>query len=208
MPPVSAPSPSGARRTTCWARRWGGGGVWNVQWGMKAWSGNRRRGDLPMCFPPEDLLTKYDNIDLEGSYLTSLATLQGEGHEGFMINSFTTGLYCWGNRGTCVVLHYAWMKTSPMILLPLALMTHPPCTQDHHRVSTSFPHTCYPSVWLCRPGNTQSSLIRQPAGLGNKPQSQALKLNDLPLEKGWLTDVGHNLWGHVKWAQQGAHNPK
>ena len=43
MPPASAPSPSGARRTPCWAR----GG--NVQWGMKAWSGNRRRHDLPMC---------------------------------------------------------------------------------------------------------------------------------------------------------------
>ena len=36
MPPASAPSPSGARRG-------------NVQWGMKAWSGNRRRRDLPMC---------------------------------------------------------------------------------------------------------------------------------------------------------------
>ena len=45
MPPASAPSHSGARRTPCWARRWGK----NVQWGMKAWSGNRRRGDLPMC---------------------------------------------------------------------------------------------------------------------------------------------------------------
>ena len=45
MPPASAPSPSGVRRTPCWARRWGE----NVQWGMKAWSGNRRRGDLPMC---------------------------------------------------------------------------------------------------------------------------------------------------------------
>ena len=44
MRPASAPSPSGARRTSCWARRWGE----NVQWGMKAWSGNRRRRDLPM----------------------------------------------------------------------------------------------------------------------------------------------------------------
>ena len=44
MPPASAPSPSGARRTPCWARRWGE----NVQWGIKAWSGNRRRRDLPM----------------------------------------------------------------------------------------------------------------------------------------------------------------
>ena len=44
MPPASAPSPSGARRTPSWARRWGE----NVQWGMKAWSGNRHRGDLPM----------------------------------------------------------------------------------------------------------------------------------------------------------------
>ena len=44
MPPAIAPSPSGARRTPCWARRWGE----NVQWGMKAWSGNRCRGDLPM----------------------------------------------------------------------------------------------------------------------------------------------------------------
>ena len=44
MPPGSAPSPSGARRTPCWARRWGK----NVQWGMKAWSRNRRRCDLPM----------------------------------------------------------------------------------------------------------------------------------------------------------------
>ena len=38
MPPTSAPSPSGARRTPCWARRWGK----NVQWSMKAWSRNRR----------------------------------------------------------------------------------------------------------------------------------------------------------------------
>ena len=44
MPPASAPSPSGARRPPCWARRWGE----NVQWGMKAWSRNRRRRDLPM----------------------------------------------------------------------------------------------------------------------------------------------------------------
>ena len=44
MPPASAPSPSGVRRTPCWARRWGQ----NVQWDMKAWSRNRRRGDLPM----------------------------------------------------------------------------------------------------------------------------------------------------------------
>ena len=44
MPPASAPSPSGARRSPCWARRWGG----NVQCDMKACSGNRRRGDLPM----------------------------------------------------------------------------------------------------------------------------------------------------------------
>ena len=47
MLPASAPSPSGAWRTPCWARRWGE----NVQWGMKAWSGNRRRGDLPMYKP-------------------------------------------------------------------------------------------------------------------------------------------------------------
>ena len=46
MPPASALSPSGAWRTPCWARRWGE----NVQWGMKAWSGNRRWGDLPMNF--------------------------------------------------------------------------------------------------------------------------------------------------------------
>ena len=46
IPPASAPFPSGARRTPCWARRWGE----NVQWGMKAWSGNRRRGDLPMVW--------------------------------------------------------------------------------------------------------------------------------------------------------------
>ena len=44
MPPTSAPSPSGAWRTPCWARRWGE----NVQWSMKTWSGNRCRGDLPM----------------------------------------------------------------------------------------------------------------------------------------------------------------
>ena len=47
MPPASAPSPSGVRQTPCWARRWGE----NVQWGMKAWSGNRRRRDLPMSGP-------------------------------------------------------------------------------------------------------------------------------------------------------------
>ena len=46
MPPTSAPSPSGARRTPCWARRWGK----NVQWSMKAWSRNRSWGDLPMKF--------------------------------------------------------------------------------------------------------------------------------------------------------------
>ena len=44
MPPASAPSPSGARRTPRWARRWGEKG----QWGMKAWCGNRHQGDLPM----------------------------------------------------------------------------------------------------------------------------------------------------------------
>ena len=45
MPPTSAPSPCGARRTPSWARRWGK----NVQWSMKAWSGKTRRGDLPMA---------------------------------------------------------------------------------------------------------------------------------------------------------------
>ena len=44
MPPASAPSPSGARRTPRWARRWGEKG----QWSMKAWCGNRHQGDLPM----------------------------------------------------------------------------------------------------------------------------------------------------------------
>ena len=44
MAPASSPSPSGAQQNPCWARRWGE----NVQWGMKAWSRNRRRGDLPM----------------------------------------------------------------------------------------------------------------------------------------------------------------
>ena len=44
MPPASTPSPSGARQTPCCARRW----MENVQWGMKAWSGNHRRRDLPM----------------------------------------------------------------------------------------------------------------------------------------------------------------
>ena len=27
-------------------------------------------------------------------------------------------------------------------------------------------------------------------------------------EKGSLTDVGHSLWGHMKYAQHAAHNPK
>ena len=27
-------------------------------------------------------------------------------------------------------------------------------------------------------------------------------------EKGWLTDVGHNSWWHMKCAQHAAHNPK
>ena len=57
MPPASAPSPSGARRTPCWARRWGE----NVQWGMKAWSGNRRRGDLPMEKKMQKYKHKFSN---------------------------------------------------------------------------------------------------------------------------------------------------
>ena len=61
------------------------------------------------CFPPEDLLTKYDNIGLEGSYLTSLATLQGEGYEGFVINSFTTGLYeFWISQREEILLRKLW----------------------------------------------------------------------------------------------------
>ena len=42
MPPTSAPSPCGAWQTP--ARRWGK----NVQWGMKGWSGQTRRDDLPI----------------------------------------------------------------------------------------------------------------------------------------------------------------
>ena len=70
MPPASAPSPSGARRTTCWARRWGE----NVQWGMKAWSGNRRRRDLPMsCGILKNSQSRYPRLN-SCSYSTKTQT--------------------------------------------------------------------------------------------------------------------------------------
>ena len=98
MPPVSAPSPSGARRTPCWARRWGE----NVQWGMKAWSGNRRRGDLPMTSfkstPPSlegmSLCTCNDATMID-ECKQSTTTSSTHMKKNFQMNAFHAGLKLW-----------------------------------------------------------------------------------------------------------------
>ena len=71
MLPASAPSPSGAWRTPCWARRWGE----NVRWGMKAWSGNRSRGDLPMTISMITLFEIASQRSTSQAYWVMLALI-------------------------------------------------------------------------------------------------------------------------------------
>ena len=55
-----------------------------------------------------------------------------------------------------------------------------PVHQGHQRANTSFPHTCYPNVWLYMARYTHSSHTRRSAGLVTEPRSLAWKSNDLP----------------------------